>query len=419
MRFLQKPESPTKEEPDRRPKKKSQKKKGRQLSEREISKYFDVGATRSGDDNTGQRRHTPPLDTSRVARDVQIASPVVSVLLEKPFLGFGSRGSHPPTTSYYSWSESAKGSSARMAHFVQDLEPLAAGQLQSGRAQQQMEAVVLEQDTAQHRSAERTIPGQHNKNQDLIHEPAQEISQTTRLPVKHQIDQGADTETKPMTISGKHENSAPAATTLVNQSERERHSAKRTFSADKAMPTRPTANDNERCRTEPTQPELKVNPVKQYSEPWEELLQSCEFAARPPVLTYHDEDLPQYNPPAISRQRPLDNYSHAGPSLWRADVNHLTEYGFPNSTAFMSEQVHWTQPVATEYHDDTAPFLEEMMDEASESLDSQEDYELATEDALEWDINDAERYDEIQDSQIRDGETMDDFSVFWQPNRLY
>ncbi|KAG9761476.1 hypothetical protein KCU95_g19509, partial [Aureobasidium melanogenum] len=417
MRFLQKPESPTKEEPDRKPKKKSQKKKGRQLSEREISKYFDVGATRSGDDNTGQRRHTPPLDISRVARDVQTASPVISVLLEKPFLGFGSRGSHPPTTSYYSWSESVKGSSARMAHFVQDLEPLAAGQLQSGRAQQRMEAVVLEQDTAQHPSAERMIPGQHNQNQDLIHEPAQEISQITRLPVKHQIDQGADTETKPIAISEKHENSAPAATTLVNQSERQRHSAKRTFSADKAMPTRPTANDNERCRTEPTQPELKVNPVKQYSEPWEELLQSCELAARPPVLTYYDEDLPRYNSLAINRQRPLDNYSHAGPPLWRADVDYLTEYDFPNSTAFMSEQVHWTQPVATEYHDDTAPFLEEMMmDEASESLDSQEDHELATEDASEWDIDDAERYDEIQDSQIRDGEIMDNFSVFWQPN---
>ncbi|KAH0148351.1 hypothetical protein KCU67_g11478, partial [Aureobasidium melanogenum] len=295
MRFLQKPESSTKEEPDQKPKKKLHKKKRHQSSEREISRYFDIGAIRSGDGNTGQRRDTPPLDTSRVAREVQTVSPVVSDLLENPFLGFGSRGSHPPTTSYYSWSESGEGSSARMAHFVKDLEPLAVGQLQSGRAQQQMEAVLHEQDTAQHRSVERIIPGQHSKSQDPIHEPAQEIGQTTRLPVKLQTNQRVDTETMPMPISEKHKHSVPAATTLVNQSERECHSGNRTLPADEAMPT--IANDNERCRTEPTEPELAANPVKQYSEPWEELLQNCELAARPPVRTYYDEELPRYDSP--------------------------------------------------------------------------------------------------------------------------
>ncbi|KAG9822171.1 hypothetical protein KCU98_g17057, partial [Aureobasidium melanogenum] len=417
MRFLQKPESLTKEEPDQKLKKKSHKKKRRQSSEREISRYFDVGAIRSGDGNTGQRQDTPPLDTSRVARDVRTASPVVSDLLEKPFLGFGSRGSHPPTTSYYSWSESGKGSSARMAHFVQDLEPLAAGQLQNGRPQQQMEAVLLRQDIAQHQSAGRIILGQHSKSQDPIHEPAQKISQTTRLPVKLPTKQGVDTEIMPMPISEKHENSVPAATTLVNQSERERHSANRALPTAEAMPT--IANDNECCRTEPTQPELAANPVKRYSEPWEELLQNCELAARPPVRAYYDENLPRYNPSANKSQRPLNTYSHAGPPLWGADDDHFTEYDLPNTAAFMSEKVHWTPPVATESQDNIVPFLGEIMDEASESLVSQDDYELATGDAVEWDIDDAERYDEVQDCQIRDGEARDDLSMFWQPNKLY
>ncbi|KAG9520965.1 hypothetical protein KCV07_g3821, partial [Aureobasidium melanogenum] len=355
MRFLQKPESSTKEESDQKPKKKLHKKKRHQLSEREIS----------------------------------------------------------------SWSESGEGSSARMAHFVQDLEPLAVGQLQGGRAQQQMEAVLHEQDTAQHRSVERIIPGQHSKSQDPIHEPAQEIGQTTRLPVKLQTNQGVDTETMPMPmpmpISEKHKHSVPAATTLVNQSERECHSGNRTLPADEAMPT--IANDN--CRTETTEPERAANPVKQYSEPWEELLQNCELAARPPVRTYYDEELPRYDSPAIRSQHPLDIYSHAGPPLWRADADHFPEYDYANNAAFMSEQEHWAQPVATEYQDDIVPFLGEIRDETSESLDSQDDYELATEDAVECDIDDAERYDEVQNCQIRDGEAMDDFAMFWQPNKLY
>lgn len=306
-----------------------------------------------------------------------------------------------------------------MAHFVQDLEPLAAGQLQSGRAQHQMEAVILEQDTAQHRSSERMIPGQHNTNQDLIHEPAQEISQTTRLPIKLRINQGVDTKTMPTPISEKHQDSVPVATTLVNQDEREWHKAKRTMAAEhEAIPA--NLNDDERCRTKPTQPKLIDNSVvKQYSEPWEELLQNCKFAARPPVPTYYDESLPRYNSPAVNGQCPLDTYSHAGPPLWWTDVDHFTEYDYPNNAPFMSEQVHWAQPVAMEHQYDIVPFLEQTMDVASESLESEDDYELATEDAVEWDIDDAEGYDEIQDSQTQYGETMADFAMFWQPNKLY
>lgn len=418
MRFLQKPESSTKEEPNTKPKKKSQKKKHRQSSEKEISRYFDAGAMRPGDDDTAQRRQTPPLDTPRVARSVQTTSPVVPDLLDKPFLGFGSRGSHPPTTSYFSWSESGKGSSARMAHFVQNLEPLAAGQLQSDRALQQMGAILPEQDTVQCSPAEQVIPGQHSKSRDPILEPAQKISRTNHLPVKPPTKQGFDSETMPVSISGKQETSVPAARSLVNQDERDWHSADRTLPSDEAMPNMPKGNV--RCDTKSAQAGFTANPVsKQYLEPWEELLQNCELAARPPMPTYYDEDLPQYNSPAIEGQRSINNYNHTNLPLWRADVDHFTEYDYPDNTAFMSEHVHWTQPEANDYQEDDGPFLGEMMDEASESLDSEDDYELATEDAVEWDIDNAERYDEVQDCQIRNGEAVDDFAMFWQPNKLY
>ncbi|CAD0091471.1 unnamed protein product [Aureobasidium mustum] len=385
---------------------------------KEISRYFVADGIRPGDDNAGQRRHTPPLDTSRVARDVQTASPVVSDLLQKPFLGFGSRGSHPPTTSYYSWSESGKASSARVAHFAQDIEPLAAGQLQSDRVQQQMESIPLEQNTAQRLAAERVARVQHSKSHDPILEPVQEISQTTRLPVKPQTNQEVEIETTPVPISDKHETSVPAATRLVDQSEREWHGPNRTLPADAAMPTIP--NDNVPCRNRSRQPELAVNStVKQYSEPWEELLQNCELATRPSVPTYYDEDLPRYNSPVVRGQRLPDVYNHANLPLWRADVDQFPEYDFPDNTAFMSEHVHWPQPEVIEYQDDNVSFLGETIDEVSESLDSQDEYELATEDAVEWDADDAGQYDEVQDYQIRNDEAVDNFAMFWQPNKLY
>lgn len=418
MRFLQKPESSTKEEPNTKPVKKLQKKKRRQSSEKEISRYFDVGAMRPGEDDTVQRRQTPPVDTVGVARGVQTTSPVVSDLLEKPFLGFGGRGSHPPTTSFYSWSESGQGSSARMAHFVQDLEPLAVGQLQSGRALQQIEGILFEQDTAQCSPAEQVIPGQHSKNGDTKLEPAQKISQTNHPSVKPSTNRGFDSETMPVSISKKQETPVPAAISLVNQSERERHSANRTLTADEPMPNMP--KDDAHCGTKPAQAGLSTNPVlEQYLEPWEELLQTCELAARPPMPTYYDEDLPRCDSPVCKCQRSTNTYNHANLPLWKADVEHFTEYDYPDNTAFMSEHVHWTQPEANIYQEDLDPFLGEMMEEVSESLDSEDDYELATEDAVEWDIANAERYDEVQDYQTRNGEAVDDFAMFWQPNKLY
>lgn len=410
MRFLQKPESSTKEEPKR----KSQKKKRRQSAGKEISRYFDAGAMRPGDDGITQRRHMPPLDTPGVAKSVHIASPVISNLLAKPFLGFGSRGSHPPPTSYSSWSDSGKESSARMAHSTQDLEPLAAGQLHSHRAQQEMQATLLEQDTAQRRST----PEQFSKNQNPILEPAQKIKQIDQLPVKPQDSQELDTETMPVPISATHETFVPVATSLVNQSQREWHSANRTLPTDETTPSMP--KDHEPCSTKPTQAGLFTDPVwKQYLEPWEELLQNCELAAQPPVPTYYDEDLPRYSLPAIGGRGSIETYNHANFPLWSADVDHFIEYDYPDNAALMSEDVHWTQPGTNNYQEVIASFSGEMMDEAPESLDSEDDHELATEDAVERNIDHAVRYNGLQDGQIRDDETTDDFAMFWQPNKLY
>jgi hypothetical protein len=81
MRFLQKPETSTKEEPDLKPKKSRQKKR-RQTSEKEISRYFDAGVTRPDDDEVNQKRRTPPLDTSAVARHLQRHTPAHYKLLQ-------------------------------------------------------------------------------------------------------------------------------------------------------------------------------------------------------------------------------------------------------------------------------------------------------------------------------------------------
>ncbi|KAK6004150.1 hypothetical protein QM012_009000 [Aureobasidium pullulans] len=418
MRFLQKPESSTQEEPNTRPKKNLHKKKRHQLSEYEISRYFDAGAKRPSNDNTGQHRRTPPLDTTIAARDVQIASPVVPDLYKKPFLGFRNRGSHPPTTKYYSWSESGKESSARMAHFARGSEPLAVGQLQSGRAQQHMEAILLEQDTARRRSPEQISPGHHGKRQEPSVGPAQGISKIACSPIKPQRNKIAEAETLPVPIFDKNVTSVPVGTSPARQSERGRHGAHRTLPADEAMLNE--LNDDVCCHTNPEQPGLTVNPsVKQYSEPWEELLQNCKLAARPPTRNYHDEDFSRCGSPAIDYQRSSDIHTHLGAPSWLAEGDQFPEYGYPYKTACTNEHVHWAQPIATGCQDDNVSFLGENIDEVSESLDSQYDHELATEDAVEWGIDDAERYNEVQDCQVRDGEAMDDFATFWQPNKLY
>jgi hypothetical protein len=418
MRFLQKPESSTKEESEPKSKKKPHKKRRRQTSEKEISRYFDIGGTRPGDDDMGQKRHTLPPDTSAAAQDLQSASPVIPDLLKKPFLGFGSRGSHPPTTSYYSWSESGRESSARVKQFAPDLETVAAGQLQSSRPQEQRKTILLELNSARHPSAERATTKTRSKSQYLASEPAQEVDRATHLPNKPPLVQEADTEAMPVHVSDKHETFVPAAASLVTQNEARPNSTKKNSVVHETVPN-PPKND-EHYGVEPAQSRPMSNPIlKQYLEPWEELLQNCALAARPLMPMYYDEGLAQYNANAIQGQHTPATYGHVDHRLWRTDIDEPPEHDYLDNAAFISEHVPRAQSGAIEHQENGVPFFEETIDDGSKSLDSEDDYEVPTEDRVGWGEGDGEQQDAVLDYQIRDGEAMDELAMFWQPNRLY
>jgi hypothetical protein len=419
MKFLQKPECSTKEESEPKSKKKPRKKKRRQTSEKEISRYFDVGGTRHGDDEMGQKRHTPPPDTSAVPQDLQSASPVISDLLEKPFLGFGSRGTHPPTTSYYSWSESGRESSVRVKQFAPDLETLAAGQLQSSRPQEQKKSILQEHDPGRYPSVERAITKPRRKTQYLAPESAQESKQATSLPNKPPLIQEADTEAMPMSISNEHETFVPAAASLANQDEARTNSTKKNLVVHEAVPNPPNVGE-EHHGVEPAQSRSTSNPVlKEYPEPWEELLQNCALAARPLMPMYCDEGLAQYDATATQGQLTPATYGHADLRLWRTDVYEPLEHDYLDNASFMNEHVPRAQPEAIEHQEDNFPFFEETLDENLESLDSEDDYEVPINDGLGWREGDGEQHGTVLDCRIRDDEAMDELAMFWQPNRLY
>lgn len=418
MRFLQKPESSTKEESNPKSKKKSHKKKRRQTSEKEISRYFDPGGARSHDDKGDQKRHTPPHDTPAVEKGPQSVSPVVPDLLDKPFLGFGSRGTNPPTTSYYSWSEPGRESSARAKRFAPDLEPLAPGQFQSSRARKQGKSVLPQPDVVRYLSEEPAITERHSKNQYEMSEHAREIDQASRPPTKPQTAHKADTEDILLPVSDKHETFAPVAASQADQSAVRSNSTKKDSTVREAALEAP--NDDEHYSAEPARPRPTDNRVrKQHSEPWDELLQSCELAARPLMPTYYDEGLARYSAIATQVQRTAATYGHADLRLWRTDVGDFLEHDYLDDTAFVAEHVGWTQPEALEYREKRAPFFEETIDDDFESLDSEIDCELPTENEVAWEEGDAEQHDAVPDHQIEDGEAMDELAMFWQPNRLY
>jgi hypothetical protein len=418
MRFLQKPESLTKEGSEPKSKKKSRKKKRRQTSEKEISRYFDVGGTRPGDDEMGQKRHTPPSDTSAVPQDLQSASPVISDLLEKPFLGFGSRGTHPPTTSYYSWSESGRETSVRAKQFAPDLETLAAGQLQSSRPQEQKRSIIQEHNPGRYPSVERAITKPRSKTQYLAPESAQESKQATSLPNKPPLVQEADTEAIPVSISNKHETFVAAAASLADQDKARTNSTKKNLVVHEAVPNPPKGEEH--YGVESAQPRSTSDPLlKQYPEPWDELLQNCALAARPLMPMYHDEGLAQYNATATQDQLTLATYGHADLRLWRTDIDEPLQHDNLDNASFMNEHMPRAQPGANEYQEDSVPFFEETLDENLESLDSEDDYEVPINDGLGWREGDGEQHDGVLDCQIRDDGAMDELAMFWQPNRLY
>lgn len=416
MKFLQKPEISTKEEPDAKPKKKSRQKKRRQTSEKEISRYFDVGGTRPGDDEN-HKRHTPPLDTSAVARDLQPTSPVISDLVEKPFLGFGSRGTHPPTTSYYSWSESGRESSTRAKQFAPDLETVAAGQLQSSRLRDQTQPIPLEHNSDKHIPAERAIVRSGSKSQHLTSEPAREIDQATLLPAKPQSVKEVDPKPFPVPISNRHETLIPAAVSPADQAQAGPDSTEKDLAVDEIVPSPPEDDEQHSFKF---QPKPLSNPmVRQYAEPWEELLQNCELAARPLMPTHYEEDEAPYHAIATQDQYTPATYGHADLQLWRTDVDDLLEHDYLDNTAFVGEHVGRARSVATEYQEDNVQFFEETIDDDSESLDSEYYPEVPTHDEIGWEEGYIEQHDAEPDYQTRGGEAIDEPAMFWQLNRLY
>lgn len=418
MKFLQKPESITKDEIDPKSKKKSRKKKPRQTTEKEIARYFDAGGTRPRDDERDQKRHTPPHDTAAADKGLQSVSPVVSDVLEKPFLGFGSRGTHPPTTSYYSWSESGRGSSARAKHFVPDLEPLAAGQLQGSQARKQKELVLLESDTAQRPSLRSAVTERHSKDQNVISEPARDIDQAACPPAKPRPARQTDTEGTPIPISDKHDTLVPAARSLANQIEAKSDRTKRDLTVPEVGLNGPKVNENYRARSYRSRAASNDVP-KQHPEPWEELLQTCELAARPLMPTYYDEGLARYSATATQDQHTPATHGHADLRLWRTEIDDLPEHDYLDNTALVSECAGWAQPEVNEYQHDSAPFVEETGDDDFESLDSENSYDFPTENGGQWEAGDATQHDAARGYQFQESEAVDELAMFWQPNRLY
>ncbi|KAH0292346.1 hypothetical protein KCU62_g2111, partial [Aureobasidium sp. EXF-3399] len=418
MRFLQKPESVTKDEPDPNPKKKSRKKKPRQTSEEEISRYFDTGETQPRNEERDQKRHTPPHEKAAAEKDLHTVSPVVSGLLEKPFLGFRSRGTHPPTTSYYSWSESGRESSVRAKHFATDLEPLVAGQLQSSRARKQENIILLKSDTVQGNSTETAVTERQSKNLCVISEHARGIEQASRPPAKSRPVQQTDIEEVPIPISSKHETFAPAATSLAYQSEARSNNTTENLKVPEAALNTPQNDNDYGARSVQSRP-TSNHVFEQHSEAWDQLLQSCELAARPLMPTNYDEGLARHGAIATRGQRTPVSYGHADLRLWRTDIDDFPEHDYLDNTALVSEHVGWAQPEAIEHQEDSAALFEETIDDDSEFLDSENGYEFPTEDGVEWNEGDAKQHDAVPGYGMQEGEAIDELAMFWQPNRLY
>lgn len=419
MRFLQKPESASKDESDPKLKEKSRKKKPRQASDKEISRYFDAGGSRPYNDGEDQKRHMPPHETAVAKKNLESVSPVVSDLLEKPFLGFGSRGTHPPTTSYYSWSESGREDSARAKHFAPLLEPLAAGQPQSSRARKQKEVIVLKPDAAQCSSAESAVTESHSNNQHVMPEHARDVNQATPEPAEPRPIQQADVKGKPILISDKHDTLIPTAASLANQSKARSNSTKKDSPVSEAVLNAPKVDENQVDRSVRSRP-ASGHVLKQHPEPWEELLQNCELAARPLVPTYYDDEgLARYSATVTQGQHTSATYDHSDLRLWRTDVVDFPEHDYLDNAALVSEHVGWTQPEAIVYQEDKAPFFEEVIEDDSDSLYSENGCGFPTENGARWDEGDAMQHDAVPDCRLQEGEVMDELAMFWQPNRLY
>ncbi|KAI5258758.1 hypothetical protein E4T42_00373 [Aureobasidium subglaciale] len=365
MKFLLKPELTTKDEPDpvsksyKKKNEKQHKKRPRELFEEEISRYF---GTELHNDKTDDEPTLSRVDASKIPT----ASPRALHLPEKPFLGFGSRNTHPPTTSYYSWSESDIASSPRVRHFGPDHEPLTVGQLQGERVEKlkgnpsmgeaAIEPLLAEEVTIElHDSGHESVP-------QLVEKTGQAIRPTADLHFHHT----ASVEATPTFVPNKH--SKTAAT--VTSHER------------KAIPRTKLPEDEQPRHFTSQQAEIADDlAIKHHTDPWEELLKAY-----------------------------LD--------LWREDDHHSFQHGDTDETPRIDEHIYRDRSDAVKYGRDGLSFgLGE--DNISESLDTNNDYDSALEDEESWDEDGMKIQDATLNHRPQDFGAVDELATFWQPHNLY
>ncbi|THV87529.1 hypothetical protein D6D29_00703 [Aureobasidium pullulans] len=405
MRFLQNPEPIGKEKPERKSKKKH--KKRHELSEKEISRYFDSSKTQPEYNDRSRERHTTPLDaTAPAAEAVKLThttSPVVLNLSDKPFLGFGSRGTHPPTTSYYSWSDSGRASSSLAKQIVPTFQPLAVGELQRDWSQSQTQAVPVEQNATQHLPVRQTADTRDGGSHDRTPEPVPDTNQAIIQPAKARLHSVDDERPVSETVSKKRKSEMRVPMHIVEPESNHNH-------ANANMIGRaPSMRENDRLEG-PLSTRSKVPAKadsKQYSEPWEELLQDCEVAARAPISAWYEDSLPQHIR--------YVSHEYANLQLWRPSGGNLWEYDYGDN--FVGELVCPDQPevVGDGEGDDLSygDIVESLLEE------SQRDYDMPAGDEAYWEEGNASRHDGVQGYQIEDAEPVDEFATFWQPNILY
>ncbi|KAI5273327.1 hypothetical protein E4T47_03438 [Aureobasidium subglaciale] len=394
LKFLQKPELTTKEEPDpvsknyKKKNEKQHKKRPRELSEDEISRYF---GTEPHNDKTDDEPALSRVDASKIPT----ASPHALNLPEKPFLGFGSRNTYPLTTSYYSWSESDIASSPRVRHFGPDYEPLTVGQLQGERVEKLKGNPPMGEAAIEPLLAEHVTIELHNSGHESVPQLVEKTGQATRPTADSHFHHTTSVEATPTCVSNKHSETAATVTS------HERKAISRTKLPEDEQPRHFTSQ----------QAEIADNlAIKHHTDPWEELLKACEVAARPSIPNCHDEVSSRPALPAFQNYTDLD--------LWREDDYHSFQHGYTEETPRIDEHIYRDHSNAVEYGRDGLSYgLGE--DNIPESLDTNNDYGSALEDEESWDEDGMKIQDATLNYRPQDFGAVDELATFWQPHKSY
>lgn len=415
MRFLQKSEPAAGVAQEKTSKKKHSKKR-RELSEEEISRYFDLGK-RDQVSNQGPKKQVQPVASPRSSRAAQRVQTALAVELpEKPFLGFGTRGSHPPTTSYHTWSDSGKASTSAAEQVGPSLEPLTIGQLQGGYARQKRpETINAAQDTVQHsladdlskethvESVQVELPSEHRKSADL--------SKQDRHPPEREVEITFDPHSK------EFQSPKSSAEYVVDQEDANVNRIHMDPSANAA--TSCPLNNTIADQTVAVRPKR----LKQHDREWhpslvDELLQDCALVARNPTPVYHEH---------TGLQKSLDgSHDYTDLQLWRADEEYGPEYNGQDDMRLMSTRDYLGYPEAVEQRGDQLLAEDVAEDYSSDSLDSQFEYGCYLPIGAEVRWGDGQWEEAVpgglrdrQDYQLQKAEGIEELGSFWQPNRLY